>query len=84
MSNKKILKIEKEIQKTREKITEQQGRLKELEMQKTEAENLEIVQMVRSLHMTPAELSVFLAKGVIPDNESFTENKSMEDMENEQ
>ena len=84
MENKKILKIEMEIQKTREKITEQQGRLKELEMQKTEAENLEIVQMVRSLHMTPAELSVFLAKGVIPDNESVTENEYMEDIENEE
>lgn len=84
MQNKKILKIEKKIQKTREKITEQQGKLKELEMQKTEAENLEIVQMVRSLHMTPAELSVFLAKGVIPDNESVIENEYMEDMENEE
>ena len=84
MANKKILKIEKEIQKTREKITEQQNKLKELEMQKTEAENLEIVQMVRSLHMTPAELSEFLAKGVIPDNESITENEYMEDMENEE
>lgn len=38
MANKKILKIENEIQKTREKITEQQGKLKDLEMQKTEAE----------------------------------------------
>ena len=84
MANKKILKIEKEIQKTREKITEQQNKLKDLEMQKTEAENLEIVQMVRSLHMTPAELSEFLAKGVIPDNESITENEYMEDMENEE
>ena len=84
MANKRILKIEKEIQKTCEKITEQQNKLKELEMQKTEAENLEIVQMVRSLHMTPAELSEFLAKGVIPDNESITENEYMEDMENEE
>ena len=84
MANRKILKIEKEIQKTREKITEQQGKLKELEMQKTEAENLEIVQMVRSLHMTPAELSEFLAKGVIPDDESITEHEYMEDMENEE
>ncbi|HEL0710468.1 TPA: DUF4315 family protein [Streptococcus equi subsp. zooepidemicus] len=83
MTNKKVLKIEKEIQKTREKITEQQGKLKELEMQKTEAENLEIVQMVRSLHMTPAELSVFLAKGVIPDAPA-DENESMEDVENEE
>ena len=83
MQNKKVLKIEKEIQKTREKITEYQNKLKELEMQKTEAENLEIVQMVRSIHMTPAELSVFLAKGVIPDTPA-SENESMEDMENEE
>lgn len=82
MQKKKILKIEKEIQKTREKITEQQNKLKELEMQKTEAENLEIVQMVRSLHMTPAELSVFLSKGVIPDAPA-NENEFMEDIENE-
>ena len=82
MTNKKVLKIEKEIQKTREKITEYQNKLKGLEMQKTEAENLEIVQMVRSLHMTPAELSVFLAKGVILDTPA-SENESMEDMENE-
>jgi len=84
MTNRKILKIENEIKKIREKITEQQGKLKELEMQKTEAENLEIVQMVRSLHMTPAELSVFLAKGVIPDDMPVSENESMEDMENEE
>ena len=66
MANRKILKIENEIKKTREKITEYQNKLKGLEMQKTEAENLEIVQMVRSLHMTPAELEEFLAKGVSP------------------
>ena len=37
MANRKILKIENEIQKTREKITEYQNKLKELKMQKTEA-----------------------------------------------
>jgi len=84
MANRKILKIENEIKKTREKITEYQNKLKGLEMQKTEAENLEIVQMVRSLHMTPAELSVFLAKGIIPDDTPVSENESMEDLENEE
>ena len=84
MANRKILKIENEIKKTREKIMEYQNKLKELEMQKTEAENLEIVQMVRSLHMTPAELSVFLAKGIIPDDTPVSENESMEDLENEE
>ena len=53
-------------------------------MQKTEAENLEIVQMVKSLHMTPAELEEFLAKGVIPADMSADENEYMEDMENEE
>ena len=80
----KNLENRKRDQKTREKITEYQNKLKGLEMQKTEAENLEIVQMVRSLHMTPAELSVFLAKGIIPDDTPASENESMEDMENEE
>lgn len=43
MTNSKIDRIEKEMQKTREKITEYQNRLKELAMQKTEAENLQII-----------------------------------------
>ena len=38
MANKKILKIENEIQKTREKITEQQGKLKDLEIFFSESE----------------------------------------------
>ena len=45
MQNKKVLKIEKEIQKTREKITEYQNKLKELEMQKTEAVRLPMTAM---------------------------------------
>lgn len=43
----KIERIDREITKTREKIAEYQEKLKTLEAQKTEAENLEIVQMVR-------------------------------------
>ena len=49
MANNKIDRINKEIAKTREKITEYQNKLKGLEAQKTEAENLEIVQLVRDL-----------------------------------
>ena len=49
MAMSKIERIDKEIAKTREKITEYQNKLKGLEAQKTEAENLEIVQMVRAL-----------------------------------
>jgi len=39
----KIERIDKEIAKTREKITEYQNKLRGLEAQKTEAENLQIV-----------------------------------------
>ena len=57
MAKNKIERIDQEIEKTREKIAEYQEKLKTLEAQKTEAENLEIVQMVRALRMTPAQLS---------------------------
>ncbi len=49
----KIQRIDQEIAKVREKIAEYQDKLKTLEAQKTEAENLEIVQMVRALRLTP-------------------------------
>ena len=62
----KIERIEKEIQKTREKITEYQNKLRGLEAQKTEAENLQIVQLVRSMRLTPQELTAMFAGGGIP------------------
>ena len=60
MDKNKIQRIDQEIAKGREKIAEYQDKLKTLEAQKTEAENLEIVQMVRALRMTPAQLSACL------------------------
>ena len=66
MAMSKIERIEKEIQKTREKITEYQNKLRGLEAQKTEAENLQIVQLVRSMRLTPQELTAMLAGGGIP------------------
>ena len=66
MAMSKIDRINKEIQKTREKITEYQNKLRGLEAQKTEAENLEIVQLVRAMRMTPQELSAMLSGGAIP------------------
>lgn len=62
----KIERIDREITKTREKIAEYQEKLKSLEAQKTEAENLEIVQLVRAMRMTPQELSAMLSGGTIP------------------
>lgn len=66
MANNKIERINKEIAKTRKKITELQNKLKGLEAQKTEAENLEIVQLVRAMKLTPQELNELLSGGGIP------------------
>ena len=65
MANNKIDR-NKEIAKTREKITEYQNKLKGLEAQKTEAENLEIVQLVRAMRLTPQELNAMLSGDGIP------------------
>ena len=59
----KIERIDREITKTREKIAEYQ---ETLEAQKTEAENLEIVQMVRALRLTPEQLNAMLSGGTVP------------------
>ena len=66
-------KIRKDIEKTREKIAEQQKRLRALEAQLTEEENLEIVRMVKAVRMDNRELTAFLrayASGLMETEES--------------
>ena len=46
----KLDRIEKDIEKTKAKIAELQKQLRELEAAKTEQENLQIIQLVRSLN----------------------------------
>ena len=58
--NTKLSKLQMEIDKIKLKITEHQSKLRELEQQKTEIENTEIVELVRSLKMNTSELSSFL------------------------
>ena len=63
-----VEKIRKDIEKTKEKISAQQKRLRELEAQLTEEENLEIVRMVKAVRMDNKELTAFLkayASGLI-------------------
>ena len=48
-----------DIEKTKEKITEHQSRLKELERMKTELENADIIATVRGINIPPAELEAF-------------------------
>lgn len=85
MENKKIDRIDREIEKTREKITEYQNRLKGLETQKTEAENLQIVQLVRSMRLSPQELTAMLGKEPIPGIATIpADHNGQEDNEDEE
>ena len=60
MAISKSAKIQAEIEKVTAKITEQQARLKELEQKKLEAENSEIVDIVRGMSVSLSELPVLL------------------------
>ena len=62
MAVSKSAKIETEIEKVKAKIAEQQAKLKELEQRKIEAENSEIVDMVRSMSVSLTELPLLLEK----------------------
>ncbi|MDM8200252.1 DUF4315 family protein [Allofournierella massiliensis] len=84
MAKNKIERIDQEIAKTREKIAEQQEKLKDLETQKTEAENLEIVQMVRAVRMTPAQLSAMLSGGMVPGRAAGPADPEQEEMPHEE
>ena len=63
--NTKIEGINKRIDKSKGKIADEQARLRELEKQKTELENLEIVKAVRSMDISFTDLAALLksAKG---------------------
>ncbi|MDR1464274.1 MAG: DUF4315 family protein [Oscillospiraceae bacterium] len=56
----KIERIDAEILKAREKIAEQHAKIRTLEGQKNDEENALIVQMVRKMRLSPAELERFL------------------------
>ena len=84
MAKNKIQRIDQEIAKVREKIAEYQDKLKTLEAQKTEAENLEIVQMVRALRMTPEQLSAMLSGGMVPGQTVAPTDSEQEDMTHEE
>lgn len=60
MATSKSAKIQAEIEKVRAKISEQQARLKELEQKKLEAENTEIVDIVRGMSISLDELPALL------------------------
>ena len=57
----------------------------EKEMQKTEAENLQIIALVRSMRLTPAELTALLSGAPIPGiaaaGTDYMEQEEIEDEE---
>ena len=58
--NPKIKKIDAEYSKNAAKITELQERQKELEKQRLELENLDIIGIVRNVGLTPDQLAAIL------------------------
>ena len=60
MAISKRAKIQAESEKVTAKINEQQARLKELEQKKLEAENSEIVEIVRGMSVSLTDLPVLL------------------------
>ena len=60
MAISKSAKIQAEIEKVTAKINEQQARLKELEQKKLEAENSEIVEIVRGMSVSLTDLPALL------------------------
>ena len=58
--NAKIQRVCKDIEKSKEKISTEQTRLKDLERQKTELENLDIVNTVRGMNISFADLAALL------------------------
>lgn len=72
-----IEKIEKDIIKTKEKIAELQKKVRTLEAQKVEAENLQIVQLVKTVNIGNKELTALLkayAKGEFELPEEYTKD----------
>ncbi len=58
--NPKIKKIDAEYEKNAAKITELQARQKELEKQRLELENTDIIGLVRSMGLTPDQLAALI------------------------
>ena len=85
MAISKSAKIEAEIEKVKGKIAEQQARLKELEQKKLEAENSEIVEIVRGMSVSLTDLPVLLqtikSGGTLGQNVPKSDSTDKEDGE---
>ena len=85
MAISKSVKIQAEIEKVTAKINEQQARLKELEQKKLEAENSEIVEIVRGMSVSLTDLPTLLqtikSGGTLGQNVPKSDSTDKEDSE---
>ena len=85
MAISKSAKIQAEIEKVMSKINEPQARLKELEQKKLEAENSEIVEIVRGMSVSLTDLPVLLqtikSGGTLGQNVPKSDSTDKEDSE---
>ena len=85
--NVKIERVNKDIDKTKEKINEFQARMRELEKQKTELENTEIVEAVRGMDIPlndlPAVLKVLHEQNGAPFTSGQVGSKSTKKADSE-
>jgi len=81
--NTKISKLARDIEKLQARIIADQVRLEELERQKTELENVEIVTLFRSFDVTPRELATaiqtYIENGATP---ASTPKEALDDQAN--
>ena len=84
MAANKLDRIERDIEKTKGKIAELQKQLRELETQKTEQENLQIIQLVRGMNMKPEEFAAFLRSGAMQAAPAATPYHEQEDNAHEE
>ena len=69
----KLEKLKTELEKAKQRAAEWQARIKDIERQITEQENLEIIQAVRSVTASPEELQKIL--GMIQSMKELPQNK---------
>ena len=78
MATTKSMKIQAEIDKVKAKISEQQARLKELEQKKLEAENSEIVDIVRGMSISLTEFEKLKDGGTLGQSVPKSEEEKEE------
>ena len=82
--NTRIKKITDDIEKLKRKISNSQVRLRDLERQKVELENADIIAAVRRIDVPPEEIAALIQKlqnQVVPNLEAEEEAKTFEDEE---